>query len=152
LQWSFMEDKINAEKSLDGCYVIFSDIPKEKLNTEELVASYKKLNLVEMAFRNLKTVQLEIRPVYHKNDDRIRCHIFLCMLAYYIQWHISQKLQPLFEKDGKNKKRFWTFENVIERLKSIRREELHTAGTVCKIITRPDEDQSKILSLLGVKL
>ena len=58
----------------------------------EVVASYKKLGLVEEAFRSLKTVQLEVRSVYHKTDDRIRSHVLLCTLAYYLQWHLKQRL------------------------------------------------------------
>ena len=71
----------------------------------EVVASYKKLGLVEEAFRSLKTVQLEVRPVYHKTDDRIRSHVFLCTLAYYLQWHLKQRLEPLFAADGTHKDR-----------------------------------------------
>lgn len=152
LKWSLKTDFVEAESNLDGCYIIVSDAPKDKFNSEKLVQSYKQLRLVEQAFRNLKTVQLEIRPVYHKTDIRIRSHVFLCMLAYYLQWNMNQKLKPLFEKDGNHKKHFWTFENVIERLKSIRIEEIHTAGTTCKIITQLDEDQRTILNLLGAKL
>lgn len=152
LQWSINEDLIDTDQLLDGCYIISSDVPPERMETQEIVASYKKLSLVEKAFRNLKTVQLEIRPVYHKTDDRIRCHVFLCMLAYYLQWHMTKRLQPLFAADGKHEKRFWSFDNVIERLKSIRREEIHVAGATCKIVTDPDDDQAKILSLLNVKL
>ena len=122
LRWSLNEDLIDTEQLLDGCYIISSDVPIEKMKSYDIVASYKKLTLVEKAFRNLKTVQLEVRPVYHKTDDRIRCHVFICMLAYYLQWHMIQRLQSLFSKNGEYKKRFWTFENVIERLKSIRRE------------------------------
>ncbi|HHT9110146.1 MAG TPA: hypothetical protein ACFYDZ_03185, partial [Candidatus Brocadiaceae bacterium] len=99
-----------------------------------------------------KTVQIEIRPVYHKTDDRIRCHVFVCMLAYYLQWHMKQRLKPLFESDGKNKYREWTFENVMERLKSIRREILNVAGIQCRTVSEPEEDQQRILDLLGVTL
>jgi len=152
LKWSFNDDLIDTESLMDGCYIIVTDVPPEKLSSREVVLSYKKLTLVETAFRNLKTVQLEVRPVYHKTDDRIRCHVFLCMLAYYLQWHMTQRLQPLFESDGKHKYRFWTFENVIERLKSIRREEIHVAGTICKAVTQLDNDQTRILKLLQVKL
>jgi transposase len=113
---------------------------------------YKKLALVEQAFRNLKTVQLEIRPVYHKTDERIRCHVFLCMLAYYIQWHMNQRLKPLFQSDGKNKYRRWTFENVIERLKSVRREVVTVEDTNCTVVSTPDEEQKRILDLLKVTL
>jgi transposase len=121
------------------------------MKAQEIVASYKKLTLVEKAFRNLKTVQLEVRPVYHKTDDRIRCHVFICMLAYYLQWHMMQRLQPLFKANGKYKERFWTFENVIERLKSVRREEIQVAGATFNIITGSDEDQAQIFDLLRAK-
>lgn len=90
---------------LYGCYIISTDIAKEELSTNEVVASYKKLELVEQAFRNLKTVQLDMRPIYHKRDDRIKAHIFLCMLAYYVQWHMQQRLKPLFKKDEKGENR-----------------------------------------------
>lgn len=153
LKWRFKEGKIDAEELLDGCYIVAADIPAELMAKQEIVASYKKLALVEQAFRNLKSVQLEVRPVYHKTDDRIRCHVFLCMLAYYLQWHMNQRLKPLFQSDGKNKHRRWTFDRVIERLKSLRREKLSVAGTdYGKIITEPDEDQKKILDLLKVRL
>lgn len=152
LLWEFEEDVIDTEQLLDGCYIITSDVPPEKMHAQEIVASYKKLTLVENAFRNLKTVQLEVRPVYHKTDKRICCHVFICMLAYYLQWHMTQRLQPLFKTDGTHKKRFWTFENVMERLKSIRREEIQIADVTTKIITDPDKDQLKVLKLLNVKL
>lgn len=152
LQWSLKQDMIDSEQLLDGCYIISSDVSKDKMATQELVESYKKLTLVEKAFRNLKTVQLEVRPVYHKTDNRIRCHVFICMLSYYIQWHMLQRLQPLFDSNGKHKKRFWTFENVIERLKSIRKEEIHIAGAMCKVVTTADNEQKKIFKLLGINL
>lgn len=152
LNWSLNEELVATEQLLDGCYIVVSDVPPEKMRSQEVVASYKKLSLVEKAFRNLKTVQLEVRPVYHKTDDRIRCHVFICMLAYYLQWHMIQLLQSLFKADGKHQDRFWTFENVIERLKSIRREEINVAGAICKIVTEPDDDQIKILGLLKIKL
>lgn len=152
LQWALNEDLVDTEQLLDGCYIITSDVAPEKMKSHEIVASYKKLALVEKAFRNLKTVQLEVRPVYHKTDDRIRCHVFICMLAYYLQWHMVKRLQPLFAADGEHSKRFWTFENVIERLKSIRREKINVAGATFKIVTNADPDQLKILNLLNVKL
>lgn len=152
LKWQFKEDKISAEKILDGCYIINSNVPAELMDKQEIVASYKKLTLVEQVFRNLKSVQLEVRPIYHKTDDRIRCHVFLCMLAYYIQWHMNQRLKPLFQSDGKSKHRRWTFELVIERLKSIRRETITLGGSSCKVVNTPDEEQQKILDILKIKL
>ena len=152
LHWQFNPERIAAELLMDGCYVICADVKTEAMNPEELVAAYKKLQFVEMAFRNLKTVQLELRPVFHKTDDRIRAHVFLCVLAYYLQWHIKQRLQPLFDSDGEGKHRQWTFENVIQRLKAIRREKASLAGVEFLQTNTPEPDQQRILDLLGVSL
>jgi hypothetical protein len=152
LQWQFNPERIAAELLLDGCYVICADVKPETMTAEELVAAYKKLRFVETAFRNLKTVQLELRPVFHKTDDRIRAHVFLCVLAYYLQWHMKQRLQPLFDNDGEGKDRQWTFENVIHRLMAIRREKVSLAGVEFFQITTPEPDQQRILDLVGVKL
>lgn len=152
LHWQFNPERIAAELLLDGCYVICSDVKIEAMSPVDLVAAYKKLRFVETAFRNLKTVQLELRPVFHKTDDRIRAHVFLCVLAYYLQWHMKQRLQPLFDSDGEGKDRQWTFENVIERLMAIRREKVSLAGAEFFQISTPEPDQQRILDLLGVRL
>jgi transposase len=152
LQWRFNQERIAAELLLDGCYVICADVRPEAMNAEDLVRSYKKLRFVETAFRNLKTVQLELRPVFHKTDDRIRAHVFLCVLAYYLQWHMKQRLQPLFDSDGEGKHRQWTFENVIHRLMAIRQQKVAMAGVEFFQVTTPDPDQKRILDLLKVKL
>lgn len=151
LKWQFDKDKIQAEVRFDGCYVVVADVPPEKMAKAQVVASYKKLSLVESAFRNLKTVQLEVRPVYHKKDDRIRSHVFLCMLAYYLQWHAQQRLKPIFEKDRKGKDRQWTFASVIERLSSIRSERAKSSGVEFNLITQSADDQKAILECLAQK-
>ena len=95
---------------------------------------------------------LELRPVYHKSDDRIKAHIFLVMLAYYLQWHAMQRLQPLFDENENGKDRRWTFEIIVERLKSIRKTENLVDGVVIKTcISTPDHEQQAILDLLKVK-
>jgi transposase len=109
LIWSIDMDKVAREQQFDGCYIITSDVDQDAMNTLEVVNAYKSLTFVERAFRNLKTVQLEIRPVYHKTDERIRSHVFLCMLSYYLQWHMEQRLAPLFAADGQGSERRWTF-------------------------------------------
>lgn len=152
LHWHFDEEKIAAELLLDGCYVIWTDTPPEQLDAAQTVESYKRLRLLEMAFRNLKTVQLEVRPVFHKTDERIRAHVFLCMLAYYLQWHMNRRLQPLFDADGVGKERQWTFDNVIARLAAIRREKVVIAGAEFQQVTVPEADQQQILDLLGIRL
>jgi transposase len=152
LKWHLEEARIEQEKLFDGCYVISATVPKEQLDQNEVVKTYKNLSVVEQAFRNLKTVSLEIRPVYHKKDDRIRSHVFLCVLAFYVQWHMQQRLQPLFDADGEGKNRQWTVENVIERLMGIRKQRVKVAGVEFDQVTQPDLEQQKILDLLQVRL
>jgi len=119
LVWRLDEEALRTEALLDGCYVVYTDWPAERMSKEEAVASYRKLGLVEEAFRNLKTVWLEVRPIYHKTEDRIRAHVFLCMLAYYLQWPMKRRLAPLFESDGRGKGRKWTFPSVMASLRQI---------------------------------
>ncbi|MBI3779314.1 MAG: IS1634 family transposase [Gammaproteobacteria bacterium] len=93
---------IEREQSLDGIYVIRTSVAKETLPSEQVVASYKSLSGVERAFRSLKTVDLHVRPIHHRLPDRVRAHILLCMLAYYVEWHMRQLLAPLlFDDDDK---------------------------------------------------
>jgi len=89
------EAAIREEAALDGLYVIRTSVPKESMTAEEAVGAYKSLSQVERAFRSLKTVDLEIRPIYHRLSDRVKAHVFLCMLAYYVEWQMKRKLAPL---------------------------------------------------------
>lgn len=150
--WKRNETKIKEAEALDGLYVIYTDVKEEEMNITEVVQTYRKLIGVEQAFRNLKTAQLEIRPIYHKTDDRIKCHIFLCMLAYYLMWHAKQRLAPLFETDQEGQNKKYTFEHIIERLKSIRKETVEIEGIATKVITECDEEQQIILNYLKVKM
>ena len=90
---------IEREQSLDGIYVIRTSVKAEALSGEQVVASYKSLSGVERAFRSLKTVDLHVRPIHHRLPDRVRAHILLCMLAYYVEWHMRQLLAPLLFDD-----------------------------------------------------
>jgi len=151
--WELKKDFVAKEELLDGCYIIRTDVDLSTLSKEAVVEGYRNLQKVEFAFKNIKTVALEIRPMYHKTDDRLKAHIFLTMLAYYIQWHAVEKLSPLFKKDGVYDKQRWTFKHVIERLKSIRNNVCMVKGVIIKNeITQPDKEQQEILDLLGVKL
>ena len=122
------------------------------MDKEGVVTSYKKLEQVEIAFRNLKTVQLEMRPVYHSLDHRIKAHVFLCMLAYYIQWHMQKRLEPLFKKNKKGWERRWTFVQVIETLKMLTRNRIEVNGVSFYRNTVPKEEQKYILDLIGVAM
>ena len=96
------EDEIAAEARLDGLYVIRTSLPKEAIGAGDAVSAYKSLSQVERAFRSLKSVDLEIRPIHHWLSDRVHAHVFLCMLAYYVEWHMRQKLAPmLFDDEDK---------------------------------------------------
>lgn len=152
LEYQIMQDAVEAEAALDGCYVVRTDASAESVTKSEAVSGYMALTHVEKAFRNLKTVALELRPVYHKTDDRIRAHVFVCFLAYYLLWHMQQKLKPLFEEDGTGAHRRWTMETVIERLKSLREEKMLLGGVPVKTKRNvPDVEQRRILNLLGVE-
>jgi transposase len=150
LTYKIDEAKVEEEACLDGCYVIFTDVPKEDLGAIDTVAKYKSLMRVEQAFRNIKTVQLEIRPIFHKTDVRIKCHVFICMLAYYVMWHMNQRLAPFFADDGAGKLRKRTFDYVVEVLKCIRKETVEVCGVKSFVVSTPTMEQSHILQLLGV--
>jgi len=152
LTWSFDNEKIASEAVLDGCYIIYTDVPANEMNAAEVVKSYKSLIKVEQAFRSLKTTKLEIRPIYHKTDDRIKCHVFICMLSYYLMWNMKQRLKPLFEWDAEGKNRTYSFDYIIQRLKSIRSETYDFNGVSGKIITTCDDEQQRIFELLKINL
>lgn len=89
------DENVAAEAALDGIYVLRTSLAKERLSTEDIVHSYKSLSQVERAFRSMKTMDLEIRPIRHRLEDRVRAHIFLCMLAYYVEWHMREALRSV---------------------------------------------------------
>jgi transposase len=93
------QDQIAAEAALDGLYVIRTSVSDEILNSENTVRAYKDLSKVERAFRCMKTVDLRVRPIYHWLNDRIKAHVFLCMLAYYVEWHMRRDLAPILFDD-----------------------------------------------------
>ena len=93
------------EAALDGFYVLRTSVPAEALDTAATVLAYKSLARVERAFRSLKTVDLEIRPVFHWAAARVRAHVFLCMLAYHLEWHLRRAWAPLLFDDDRNPKR-----------------------------------------------
>lgn len=96
------EEAIRKEAALDGFYVIRTSVKESRMDARKTVQTYKDLSRVEQAFRSIKTVDLHIRPIYHRLEDRVRAHVFVCMLAYYVEWHMRQKLAPvLFDDEDK---------------------------------------------------
>ncbi|MEA2011617.1 MAG: hypothetical protein U9O87_00820 [Verrucomicrobiota bacterium] len=123
------------------------------MNKDEVVEAYRGLQKIEQVFRNMKTIVLELRPIHHKLDNRIRGHIFIIMFAYYLQWHAMKRVEPLFLSDGKGSNRRWSFDIIMQRLKSIDKvENIINNVVIKKTINKPDDEQSEILKLLGVKL
>jgi hypothetical protein len=92
-------EAIDAEAALDGLYVIRTSLSAAQLDANATVAAYKSLAHVERAFRSIKTVDLNVRPVFHYNEARVRAHVFLCMLAYYVEWHMRRRLKPMLFDD-----------------------------------------------------
>jgi hypothetical protein len=94
-----MVESIQAESVLDGLYVIRTSLSEGRLSTEDAVRCYKDLAQVEQAFRSLKSIDLRVRPIYHHLEKRVRAHIFLCMLAYYVEWHMKEAWRGLLFSD-----------------------------------------------------
>ena len=99
LTFARKEDAIAAEAALDGIYIIRTSVTSERLDSASCVRHYQSLSQVERAFRSLKTVDLKVRPIHHRLSDRVRAHIFLCMLAYYVEWHLKEAWRELLFTD-----------------------------------------------------
>src|SRR5208282_1605873 len=97
--WSRRQEAIDQERQLDGIYVLRTSEPVERLSAEDTVRSYKSLAEVERAFRCLKGIDLLVRPIRHRTEERVPAHIFLCLLAYYVEWHLRQAWVPLLFED-----------------------------------------------------
>ena len=99
LAWARRQDNIDAEAALDGLYIIRTSVSAAQMDAPTCVRNYKSLANVERAFRSLKTIDLKVRPIHHRLANRVRAHIFLCMLAYYVEWHMRQAWAPLLFAD-----------------------------------------------------
>lgn len=93
------QERINQEKALDGFYVVRTSVAADRMTAEQIVGSYKGLSRVEQAFRMMKSIDLKVRPIFHRLEKRVRAHFFLCMLAYYVDWHLRTDLAPLLFED-----------------------------------------------------
>lgn len=122
-------------------------VPREEMGPAELVEGYKALRNVERAFCSMKTMHLELRPVFHRLEDRVRAHVFLCLLAYYVQWHMERALRPIREAE---RTLYGSLRLVLERLNEVRLETLEVGGASVLQSTIPDEAQQKILDCLGI--
>lgn len=129
--------EIAAEARLDGIYVIRTSLPKDKIGSEAAVAAYKSLALVERAFRTLKGVDMQVRPVHHWLSRRVQAHVFLCMLAYYVEHHMRNALAPILFADHRPEAR---------RRVSIVRPARPSAAAAAKIKKRQAGDGTPIMA------
>jgi transposase len=97
--WERKPASIEREAALDGIYVIRTSVPAQALTSQQVVARYKSLSAVERAFRSLKSVDLKVRPIHHHQAERVKAHVFLCLLAYYVEWHMRRALAPMLFDD-----------------------------------------------------
>lgn len=99
LHWEQVAARIERDAVLDGIYVLRTSVSAQFLDSQQTVLAYKRLAVVERAFRSLKSVDLNVRPIYHRVPDRVRAHVFIAMLAYYVEWHMRQALAPVLFDD-----------------------------------------------------
>ena len=142
--YSLKQDVVSGEEKYDGLYVIRSNVPSNIMTINEVVEAYRSLINIEQAFRDLKTVHLEIRPIYHKTNDRIKAHVFICMLSYYLLWHFKQALKPLYQDFPK-----FTQNHVMELMKSLQKFKMSVADTITYTVAAPSEVQLRIHNLVS---
>ena len=158
---------IAEASALDGVYLIRTSLTKAEMSASETVQVYKSLSQVELAFRCLKTVDLRVRPIYHRNESRVKAHIFLCMLAYYVEWHLRQAWSSLLftAEDGEDQLDcapenpdlpLHSFASLLADLGTIttNKIELNLQEKVFTFekLTQPTSLQQKALDLAGVSL
>jgi len=135
------QDKVKKEAALDGIYIVRTSLSKERMDADETVRSYKLLSQAERAFRSFKTVDLMVRPIRHRLEDRVRAHIFLCMLAYYVQWHMMEAWRPLLYADEDQKAK-----DLRDPVAPAKR----SASAMKKVKTKRLEDGSRVYSFRGL--
>ena len=181
LSWHRKAETLAKDAAMDGIYVIRTSLPKEALDAEKAVLAYKRLAKVERAFRTMKSVDLQVRPIYHRTEERVKAHLFLCMLAYYVEWHLRQAWAPLLYTDeegcqrdtpvspvqssesGKLKKKrahtidglpLQSFGGLMKSLATLclNRIRLGAKGPLYTRTTRPTPLQATAFSLIGVAI
>jgi hypothetical protein len=142
------DERIRREAELDGIYVIRTSEPAERMSAEDTVRNYKSLALVERAFRCLKGVDLLVRPINHNLDPRVRAHIFLCMLAYYVEWHMRKALAPLLFEDEELEENRKTRDPVAPAVASESAKQKKSSGRKSRNL--PAQSFSSMLKHLGI--
>ncbi len=115
-QYARDQEAIQNAERLDGVYAIRTSL-KEKPTEEEVVSDYKRLSMVEQAFRSFKQVSLKVRPIHHRTKDRVTCHVFLCMLSYYVEYHLRKVLAPILFREDDPEGRAVQRSSIVESVK-----------------------------------
>lgn len=182
LKYERKTEKIREEAALDGFYVIRTSLPKEAITAEKTVTAYKRLSVVERAFRSIKTVDLKVRPIHHHLENRVRSHVLLCVLAYHVEWHMRESLKALLfddeddihplsvvmpaerSSDAKHKSArkqtkdglpIHSFHTLMKDLATVTKNKIRfkiSGSLPFDMITRPTQIQKKAFDLLGVSL
>jgi transposase len=175
-------EQIAAEAALDGIYVIRTSAPREHLDPAAVVTAYKQLSAVERDFRSLKTIDLDLRPVHHRLEDRVRAHVLLCMLAAYLTWHLRKAWAPLTHTDehptttranpvtparrssaatrkasrhrDDNDQPLHDFPGLLDHLATLTRNDLQygTDGPIVPTLAEPTPDQRRAFDLINTTI
>jgi hypothetical protein len=179
LGWRRDEDKIRAEAALDGVYVIRTSLAAATCDTADTITAYKNLAFVERVFRIIKVDDLDLRPVWHYLENRVRGHVFLCLLAAYLIWHLREALAELTftdehvptrtdpvapatrspeakAKDGRKHNNdglpVASFRDLLEHLKTLNRQTVNFAGQRIEKLTEPTPRQRRVFELIGAPI
>jgi hypothetical protein len=175
------QDQIDAEAALDGFYVLRTPIPASELDGPAVVAAYKNLKYVERDFRHIKSDDLDLRPVFHRLEERVRAHVLICMLACYLTWHLRQAWTPLtftdqdppapanpvaparrsadaqakasYQHDQAGRP-YYSFRGLLEHLATLTRNQVRFAGAKATVpmLTEPTSTQREAFRLLGTPI
>src|SRR5450631_3556782 len=149
------QDQITAEAALDGIYIIRTTVPVEQMDAANVVATYKSLARVERDFRSIKSIDLDLRPIHHWTQDRVRAHVFICMLASYLTWHLRQAWAPLTFTDENRPQPAHSFPSLLGHLATLTRNHLSVAGNDAAgfdLIAIPTPTQHRAFELLGAPI
>ena len=175
------QDRIDAEAALDGFYVLRTPVPADELDAPGVVTAYKNLKYVERDFRHIKSDDLDLRPVFHRLEERVRAHVLICMLACYLTWHLRRAWAPLtftdenppapdnpvaparrsaaaqakasYQHDPAGQP-YRSFRGLLEHLATLTRNQVRFAGTQVTVpmLTEPTSAQRQAFSLLGAAI
>jgi hypothetical protein len=175
------QDQIDAEAALDGFYVLRTPVPASELDAPAVITAYKNLKYVERDFRHIKSDDLDLRPVFHRLEERVKAHVLICMLACYLTWHLRQAWAPLTFTDEDPPRQanpvtrasrsaaaqvkasyqhdpagqpYRSFRGLIDHLATLTRNQVQFAGTrvTVAMLTEPTSAQRKAFTLLGTAI